>query len=58
MKGGNNMSKVFNYLASNPEVVSKLKSGEASLVSVSKEEQEAIVAAFEKEDVRGYYWRA
>lgn len=50
------MELTVNYLVKNPEVIELVKKGMASLVGVTKEEEQAIINSFDENSTRSYHW--
>ena len=50
------MELTINYLIKHPEVVEVVRQGLASLLGVTKEEEEAIIKSFHEIKIWSYYW--
>jgi competence protein ComX len=51
------MEYVIKFLIDNPDILQKVKEGTASLLRVTEEEKDAIIASFSEIKLYSYFWR-
>lgn len=51
------MESLISFLIENPEVIKKVNEGTVSLLGVTEEEKEAIIASFKEIKFYSYFWR-